>query len=231
MYGKLDGQEIVLRLGLAVLAGIVLGLNRGARERPAGLRTTLLVCTAAALAMLQASVIWTGSVAPSVPGVTGDVLRLPLGVLSGMGFIGGGAIFRRGDLVRGVTTAATLWFATVVGLCMGGGQLLLGMIGLGIGLAVLWPLHWIEDRMPSYRTSSLTVVTEGDALGDAELRRRLTDAGLAITAWTAMHEPAAGRQSWTCRLTYRSHPMELRAPPVVDELARRPGTLQVRWQA
>jgi putative Mg2+ transporter-C (MgtC) family protein len=52
-----------------------------------------------------------------------DIMRLPLGILSGVGFIGAGAILRRGDTVRGVTTAATIWLVTVVGRCFGGGQL------------------------------------------------------------------------------------------------------------
>lgn len=63
---------------------------------------------------------------------TMDLMRLPLGILTGVGFIGGGAILRRGDLVTGVTTAATLWVVTVIGLCFSGGQL-----GLGIGTSVL----------------------------------------------------------------------------------------------
>jgi putative Mg2+ transporter-C (MgtC) family protein len=56
-----------------------------------------------------------------------DLMRLPLGILIGVGFIGGGAILRRDDIVVGVTTAATLWLVTVIGLCLGGGQLALGL--------------------------------------------------------------------------------------------------------
>jgi putative Mg2+ transporter-C (MgtC) family protein len=60
-----------------------------------------------------------------------------LGILSGMGFIGAGAIVRTGSLVRGLTTAATLWFVTVLGLCFGGGQLALGLAVLALGVLVL----------------------------------------------------------------------------------------------
>ena len=66
-----------------------------------------------------------------------DLMRLPLGILSGMGFIGAGAIVRTGSLVRGLTTAATLWFVTVLGLCFGGGQLALGLAVLALGVLVL----------------------------------------------------------------------------------------------
>lgn len=61
--------------------------------------------------------------------VTMDLMRLPLGVLSGMGFIGAGSILRRGSAIVGVTTAATMWVMTVIGLCCGGGQLALGAVG------------------------------------------------------------------------------------------------------
>ena len=78
-----------------------------------------------------------------------DLMRLPLGILSGMGFIGGGVILKRGDMVVGVTTAATLWFVTVLGLCFGGGQTVLGSVVLVIGLIVLWGLKWLELQLPT----------------------------------------------------------------------------------
>jgi putative Mg2+ transporter-C (MgtC) family protein len=69
-----------------------------------------------------------------------DPMRLPLGVLTGVGFIGGGAILRRGSLVVGVTTAATLWLVTIIGLCLGGGQIELGLATAAIGFFALWGL-------------------------------------------------------------------------------------------
>lgn len=77
-----------------------------------------------------------------------DLMRLPLGILSGMGFIGAGAILRKGDRIAGITTAATLWFVTVMGLCFGGGQLGLGSAALGLAIFILWVLKWVEQRMP-----------------------------------------------------------------------------------
>src|SRR5215467_14403800 len=126
----LTWHDVALRLALSVVAGAVLGIDRGEHGRPAGLRTTLLVCLAAAVAMIQTNLLL------GTAGKTGssfavlDLMRLPLGILTGMGFIGGGAILRRDNMVMGVTTAATLWFVTVLGLCFGGGQIGLGMAGL-----------------------------------------------------------------------------------------------------
>src|ERR1700758_4625708 len=125
----LEWGDAGLRLALALLSGALIGLDRGDRGRPAGVRTTMLVCLASAFAMLLANALLSTSGRAQNSFVTFDVMRLPLGILTGMGFIGGGAILRRDGLVLGVTTAATLWFVTVAGLCFGAGQLVLGLVG------------------------------------------------------------------------------------------------------
>src|SRR6266446_8043427 len=109
--------DIAIRLGLTMLAGAIIGFNRGARGHAAGFRTTILVGLAASVAMIQANILLpmdgktTGSFAVM------DLMRLPLGILTGVGFIGGGAILKQGGSVKGVTTAATLWIITTIGLC------------------------------------------------------------------------------------------------------------------
>ena len=128
--------DITLRLTLAIVAGGLIGLNRGEHGHPAGLRTTLLVCLAACLSMIQTNILIASAGRPADSFVMMDVMRLPLGILSGMGFIGGGVILKRENLVLGVTTAATLWFVTVLGLCFGGGQIALGIVASLIGMIV-----------------------------------------------------------------------------------------------
>src|ERR1700728_2494416 len=115
-------QEIALRLALSVWAGGLIGLDRGERGRPAGLRTTLLVCLAAAVAMIQTNLLLAVAGKATDSFVVLDLMRLPLGILTGMGFIGGGAILRRDGFVLGVTTAATLWVVAVIRLCFRGRQ-------------------------------------------------------------------------------------------------------------
>jgi putative Mg2+ transporter-C (MgtC) family protein len=89
--------------------------DRGEHGRAAGLRTTLLLSLAACVAMLQGNALMyiVGKTPDSF--VVLDLMRLPPGILSGVGFIGAGAILRRDNLVIGVTTAATMWFVTVLG--------------------------------------------------------------------------------------------------------------------
>jgi putative Mg2+ transporter-C (MgtC) family protein len=112
-------ETIALRLVLTIVAGALLGIDRSKHEHPAGLRTSLLVTLAASIAMIQMNLLLPTNGKPHDSYAVMDLMRLPLGILTGVGFIGAGAIIRRNDLVIGVTTAATMWFATVVGLCMG----------------------------------------------------------------------------------------------------------------
>ena len=111
--------ELAVRLGSAILGGLLIGMDRGECGRAAGLRTMVLVCCAACLSMIQVNLLLPTAGKPPGSFNTLDLMRLPLGILSGMGFIGAGAITRKGDVVRGVTTAATLWIVTVLGLCFG----------------------------------------------------------------------------------------------------------------
>jgi len=154
-------NDIALRLLLTVIAGGMIGLDRGSRGHAAGLRTTILVGLAASVAMIQANLFLSvGGKAHDSFGVM-DLMRLPLGILTGVGFLGGGAILRRGEAVRGLTTAATLWSVTVIGLCFGGGQLGLGSAATGLALLTLSVLKWLEMRI--LREQRAALVVRGDA--------------------------------------------------------------------
>src|SRR3954447_24337619 len=139
--------EISLRLALTVIAGALIGINRSEGGHSAGLRTTLLVCLAASVAMIQTNLLMpmTGKTPQSFAVL--DLMRLPLGILTGMGFIGGGAILKKGDMVPGVTTAAPLWLVIVIGLCLGGDQIGLGATATALALLTLWSLKWLEARL------------------------------------------------------------------------------------
>ncbi len=106
----------------------------------------MLVCLAASISMIQANLLMDTVGKAGNSFIVLDLMRLPLGILTGVGFIGAGAILRKENRVLGVTTAATLWFVTVMGLCFGGGQLGLGITALVIGLIVLGGLKRIRSR-------------------------------------------------------------------------------------
>src|SRR5262245_46793392 len=118
----LSFSEIVLRVLAATAAGALVGLERESHGRPAGLRTTMLTCVAAAIAMVVSECLF-AETATSVPGANWrpDPARLGAGILTGIGFLGAGTILRHGSMTTGVTTAASLWFVTVLGLAFGSG--------------------------------------------------------------------------------------------------------------
>ena len=190
----LTDPQIWLRLILTVIAGAMLGLNRGAHGNAAGFRTTILVGLAAAVAMVQADLLLAvgGKTADSF-GIM-DVMRLPLGILTGVGFIGGGAILKRGNLIKGVTTAATLWVMTVIGLCFGGGQLRLGTEATVLSLMTLFALKWLDARIPREHYAKLVLDAEAATALSSELSTLIAPLGYQIQ-WQSQTRPEGSRNS------------------------------------
>jgi putative Mg2+ transporter-C (MgtC) family protein len=161
-----------------------------------------------------------------------DLMRLPLGILTGMGFIGGGAILKKGDMVHGVTTAATLWLVTVIGLCLGGGQLGLGISATALALLILCVLKWLEANLSQVRHACLDVVVEHGGPVDDDLRAALLEASFAINCWSIETRRRSGHLQRTihCELKWKARPDDPRTPPAIDELAQRPGVKALRWK-
>ena len=222
-----DWLEIAKRLALTAAAGVLLGINRSARGRPAGLRTTCLVALAAAIAMIQADVLLDTSGKTSGSFAVMDVMRLPLGILSGIGFIGAGTILKRGDLVTGVTTAATLWFVTVVGLCFGGGQTGLGLAATALGAAILWWLESVELKMRQERTGELKLLVRQETGEGGDLDRSLRAMGFRIVSWSA---GASLNSRLCCEIHWRAPCQESGVPEFVREIAQHRDVVKYQWR-
>jgi len=137
----LEIAEVALRLGAALVAGALIGLDREIKKRPAGLQTHALVSIGAALAVL----VVIGS-----PHPTGDPMsRAVQGIITGIGFVGAGVImqYERERRVEGLTTAASIWTAAALGMACGAGYLALASVGLGAILFVLVALGRVEGWM------------------------------------------------------------------------------------
>jgi putative Mg2+ transporter-C (MgtC) family protein len=229
---SLTWEDIALRLVLTVMAGFLIGLDRSEAGHAVGLRITLLVCLAASIAMIQTNLLLpvTGKTPQSF--ATLDLMRLPLGILTGMGFIGGGAILRKGEIVHGVTTAATLWLVTVIGVCFGGGEFGLGIAATALALLILWGLKRLEDRFVHVRTGRLSVVLDVGGPTDEEFRDLLARSGLKIHSWETVAKRLRGdvRRGIMCELKWHGGLDEDRAPAVVDRLMERTGVQGVRWE-
>lgn len=225
---ELTLSDMAIRLLCTLIAGAVIGFNRGGRGKAAGLRTTILVCLAAALAMLQMNYLLTLAGRSSNSFVMNDLMRLPLGILTGVGFIGGGAILRRGNLVVGVTTAATLWYVTVVGLCFGGGQVLLGWAATGLGLFVLWGLAWIEEIMPVQQQARLAVTVDETGPSESEICRRLVVGAIEIRDIALATD---GRlRTYTIDVRQSRGFLHAMIPTPIEELTRQPGIISLNWR-
>jgi len=230
MPSSLEWPEIALRLVLGAVAGALVGVNREGHGRPAGLRTNMLVCMAATISMIQANLLLSTTGKTPNSFVSFDIMRLPLGILTGMGFIGGGAILKRGDVVIGLTTAATLWFVTIIGLCFGGGQKALGLVALGIGMTVLSGLKWVENRLPQDSRGVLTITsTIDDGLTWATLRAELTARDFRLTTFGVSYHRPAGRQTIRCELRWQADHAE-RVQALMKELSERPGVAELDWR-
>jgi putative Mg2+ transporter-C (MgtC) family protein len=224
-------EEVAIRLALTLIAGILIGYNRTEHGKAAGLRTTLLVCAAASIAMIQVNLLL--PTAGRSPGsfVMNDLMRLPLGILTGVGFIGAGAIIQRENLVVGVTTAATMWFVTVVGLCFGGGQIGLGALATVIGLFALWVLDWVETRLRRDHRATLRIEFESGNLSEEKIRAKLENAGLRIVGTKIMLLGRDRGQEITFDLREFRLPSQTRSPPICQELAREEGVAKLSWSA
>jgi len=136
--------DATLRLGSAVAIGGLVGLDRGLRNKPAGLRTHALVSLGAAL------MTYTGiEMAPDLPG---EVTRVVQGVIAGVGFLGGGVILRdaQDQRVRGLTTAASIWIVAGLGIACGAGHWRTALLASAFTLLVLMGGHRIEQLLAAW---------------------------------------------------------------------------------
>jgi len=221
--------EILLRMVLAVVAGAALGWNRRRHAHAAGMRTTLLVCLAAAMSMVLVNLMigQRGKAGDSF--IQLDLMRLPLGILSGVGFIGAGAILRRGsDGVQGVTTAATLWFSTMLGICFGGGQLALGLVAFAFAWLALTALKQLEQRLPQDKRGAISFTVDRTLISEAQLRQRLIDAGLKIRSVAVRYD--GDTLAIRCSIEWRGLEHDRSTPAVVTELADTAGVRKVTWR-
>lgn len=206
-------------------------MERSRTGHPAGLRTTLLVTLAASVAMIQMNLLMPTNGKPPDSYAVMDLMRLPLGILTGVGFIGAGAIVRKNELVIGLTTAATMWFATVIGLCLGGGQLILGSVSTVIGLIVLWGLRFVESKLELYRPAHLKIAVAGDRLSAEDLRNKLRGAEFKIKSLSMMHSIAENIRTFDCELRWAAAEDHSEIPNAIRQLESIAGVMRLEWQA
>ncbi|WP_045835923.1 MgtC/SapB family protein [Hyphomicrobium sp. 99] len=217
--------DVGLRLVLTLAACILVGLNRESASHSAGLRTTVLVGLAACIAMTQSNILLglTGKTQDMF--TTMDVMRLPLGILTGVGFIGGGVILKRANLVSGVTTAATIWAVSVIGICFGGGQLVLGCAGTALIVLTLTVLRRIDVRIPRDQRGQLVVASAAEGPPFPDMVELLRGSGVHARLLGFSHVAQPKRTLLTFDLRWRQPEIE---EPSLDFLKNLQPAYEVR---
>ena len=155
----LSGTEIIIRLALASLFGALIGLERERKDWSAGLRTHMMVCVGSCLIMIVSAFGFTDILGTA--NVTLDPSRIAAQVVSGIGFIGAGAIlFIKQGTIRGLTTASGLWTVAAIGLATGGGMYFAASATTIIALIILWALQPLERRFfNKFKHKTLRIIT------------------------------------------------------------------------
>jgi putative Mg2+ transporter-C (MgtC) family protein len=196
--------DLLLHVGGALAAGGLIGIERSYHGRPAGFRTHALVCVASSLLMLltvyQAEWFPGGAAADDV---RIDPTRMAQGIMTGIGFLGAGVIFKEGISVRGLTTAASIWITAAIGVLMGSGLYQAAAVGTLVALGVLAGFRWIEARLPSHRYAHHRLrFDRGAVLPEPEVRRLLVEHGFEV-AGVSYQVNDEGR-SFEYRMTIRT---------------------------
>lgn len=223
-------KDILIRVGLAFLAGALIGLDRESRGRTAGLRTTILVCVAAALGMILSEAIVSAGALPG--GIwRPDPGRIAAGMLTGIGFLGAGSIIRQEHVVRGVTTAAMLWFVTVLGLAFGGGLIELGLIGLGLALFTLIGIGACEKCIKSdwYGHFSITTALDQPAVTEENVKQQLERMGVAVLDQDLDYDTQHKQRTVTFEIRVRPKNVLKISEDVMQHFSKEPGVRHVQW--
>jgi len=193
----------MVHLGVALIAGGLIGLERSYHGRPAGFRTHVLVCISSALLMLVTLYQEHWFPATAALKITSDPTRMAQGIMTGIGFLGAGVIMKDGFSVRGLTTAASIWITAAIGVLSGIGFYEPVVLGTLMTLAALAVFRWLEAIMPCYVYAQHRVSFDVAKLpSEAVLRQRIADLGFSISSLSYQFNRA--KNSFEYRMNVRS---------------------------
>lgn len=221
--------DAVIRLVLAVLLGGAIGLERESRGRPAGLRTHILVCLGATIIMIASTrMAEISQVLSPTSRIQVDPGRIAAGVVTGIGFLGAGAIIRIGDLIRGLTTAGCIWFVAALGIIIGQGLYALPIVATVIALVVLLLLTRVERRIqPVVYRSILVVASLARAEGvETRCRSLLADRSIRVQDVLNRMSVPEDRAEITFKVSARHH---LQSGEVLRVITALEGVTEARW--
>jgi len=181
MTSHSDELVILIRVLAGVVLGGLIGFERTFRGRPAGFRTHALVCVSSSLLMLVTVYQHQWMIDVPVEAIRTDPTRMAQGIMTGIGFLGAGVIFKEGLTVSGLTTAASIWITAVIGIMVGVGFYFAAVLGALATVAILSLFRVVEQYMPTqlYAHHSLTFA-RGAVMDEDAVRRLITEHGFSI---------------------------------------------------
>jgi putative Mg2+ transporter-C (MgtC) family protein len=148
--------DLAVRMLIAAILGAAIGFEREIHEHPAGMRTHLLVALGSAI-FTELSMFGFGAAAGASSSGPVDPTRIAAQIVSGIGFLGAGAILKYGTSIRGLTTAASLWATAAIGMAVGAGSWIVAVVGAAIVVFSLWPLNVVIARLRPQGTREIRV--------------------------------------------------------------------------
>ncbi len=186
MNWSIEHTNMLINLSCALAAGGLIGLERSNHGRPAGFRTHALVCLTSCLLMFLTifQAIWLPAQSLGMPAdsLRTDPTRMAQGIMTGIGFLGAGVIYKDGFNVRGLTTAASIWVTAAIGVLFGVGFYFPAVVVTILTLLVLSAFRWLESKLDAETHADLLVdIPALDAQAEGQLKALLLDSGYGIS--------------------------------------------------
>lgn len=231
---QLSWSAIILRLSLSLISGMLIGLERKISNHPAGLKTHAIVCIGAALASLITIEMGLTAAQLSVTGDTSvDVSRIASGVLTGIGFVGAGAIMksRDGVIVTGLTTAATLWVTACLGLAIGMGYLKMSLVALLTIFVANILLRYLEIKLhlSTKNTKGLIVSTKQKTPAIEYIDALFSQNKIVVESFELINEPSVADPD--TEIYYLHYTIKLPRTARIDMLLRKIAVSKIILQA
>jgi putative Mg2+ transporter-C (MgtC) family protein len=220
-------QPDLLPLVFALLLGGAIGLEREYHGRPAGLRTHILVCLSSTMLILISRQL--GGEPVEGGRVVFDPNRMGAGIVTGVGFLGASTVLRSGDFLRGLTTAACIWFVAGLGIVLGDHHYALGTLCTAIVLLVLTLVNRLASVITPTIYRRLIVIARRNEIATlvTEVRGILTSEGIVVIDVASGHDNESGHQELVFLLSLRN---QGQAPSVTERVAALAGVRQARWK-
>jgi len=216
-------------IAIALLVGGMIGFERELHGRPAGLRTHMLVCLASTLLIFASRVVPDDLLRPDSPArIVMDPNRLAAGIVTGVGFLGAATVIRAGDIVRGITTGATVWTVAGLGIVIGQGEYSIAIIGAVAVMAVLAGLDPLSRRIAPVIYRRLTVTGLGSDMSylSARVAMILREHGIRVQDLSG----SRGESDQPFELVFHVRLRNLQqAPEMLEKICGERGVKRVEW--